>query len=186
MKNFIYLFAVVFFMFSCTASDSDKENENQDSTQIVDASSIAINVEKVKEKVINWRGGAFLKEISAENGNIELLFVKDFNELKATYPMITSTEADYKKELGKEYEIDKMLTELPVKTLLKFSDALSVTVIIPFENQIHKVVVNKKDLETFVGKNLQEIDTDYTANFGDKYVFDLKGRTDFLKRFSVQ
>jgi len=183
MKNFIYLFAFVLFFSSCNSSDNESNDENQDSLQNVGDASITIDAEKLKEKVVNWRGGAFLKEVSAENGNINIVYVKDFSELKSLFPMLTTSEEDYKKELGKAFEIDKMLAELPVKTFLKFREALSVSILIPFEGVNYSVKVTKKDIETFTGTTLDEIDKDYTANYGDKYVFDEAGRKKFVSKF---
>jgi hypothetical protein len=183
MKKIIYLFAFVLLLSSCNSSDNETNAENQDSLKNQEAANVTIDLEKLKEKVVNWRGGVFLKEVSAENGNINIVYVKDFSELKSLYPMLTTTEADYKKELGKAFEIDKMLAELPVKTFLKFRDALSVSILIPFEGVNYKLKITKKDIETFAGTTLDEIDKDYTANYGDKYVFDEAGRKKFVAKF---
>ena len=45
------------------------------------------------------------------------------------------------------------------------------------------VEATKKDIETFTGTTLDEIDKDYTANYGDKYVFDEAGRKKFVSKF---
>ncbi len=183
MKKLSYLLAITLFFFSCNNTENGNNTETSESTDIVESANVSINIEKVTEKVRNWRGGAFLKSINTKNRNIAIVYVTDFNDLKSTYPMITSTEEDYKKQMGKPFRIDKMLAELPVKILKDFSDTQSVSLTIPFDGTEHKVKITKKDIENFTGKTFSEIIENYSENYADKYVFDEVGRTEFVNKF---
>ncbi len=183
MKKLSYLLVITLFLFSCNNTETENNNETSDSTEVVENVNVLIDIEKVTEKVRNWRGGAFLKNVTANNGNISVIYVTDFNDYKSTYPVITTTEEDYKKQMGKAFLIDKMLAELPVKILKDFSDAQSVSLTIPFEGTQYKVNITKKDIEDFSGKTFSEIVENYSENYADKYVFDEAGRTEFVNKF---
>jgi len=182
MKRISYLLAFVLFFYSCTSTDPATEETTEEVVN-VENTKVDINIDKLKEKVLNLRGGSFLKDVNAKDGNIEVNYVANFNDLKSTYPMITTTEADYKKEMGKDGEIDKMLTEVPVKLLMKFPEANSVALKIPFEAVTYHVKITKKQLEELTGKTFAQISDNYTENYANKFVFEEAGREEFIAKF---
>ena len=184
MKTTTYLLIIALFIFSCTNTENTEVEDSLDATVIEENTEVSINIDQLKEKVINWRGGSYMKQAGCQNGNITIVYVNDFEDLKSAFPMLTTTEEDYKKAMGKPYHIDKMLAELPVKIFLKFRDANSISLKIPFGGTDHTIKITKKEIEDFSGKSFDEIEADYTVNYANKYVFDEVGRQEFVSKFA--
>lgn len=182
MKKLFFIFIATAFFLSCNQPDEETKNEDENSVETENVN-VNIDTEKLKGKIINWRGGSFFKGISADKGHIVIQYVNDFNDLKSTYPIITITEEDYKEKMNKPGQIDKILAEIPVKTFVKSPQANSVTVILPFEGTNYTVKVTKKDLEEISGKSFDEIKENYIDNFANKFVLDEAGRNEFVKKF---
>ena len=188
MKKINFILALLIFFSACSTSEEEKNTDTEKTVNYEEFYSKTANLDanKIKAKLVNMRGGNYLKTVNIKGAAIEVIFVKDFQELKSIFPMLTSTEEDYKKDFQKSFTIDKILCDLPGKLFTKFKETELVEILLPFEGTNYSVKVSKQEFTEFCGKTIEEISTDYTANYANEFVYDEAGRNKFLAQFSTK
>ncbi len=187
MKKINYLFiAFLFLIFACNQDkENDKETE-EDTTQTEQETSnqtTNVKAQEIKENVLNWRGGAFVKAVDVDNNTAVVLYVEDYDDYKATYPGSMFTEEDYDANFEKESEIPKIMVEVPVKIMKKFPDIEKVEMTLPFDNKIHKISISRGEVVEYTGTTFEAMQENWTANFADKHLFDEDGRNAYFEKF---
>ncbi|WPO81892.1 hypothetical protein SD427_14100 [Chryseobacterium sp. JJR-5R] len=141
--------------------------------------------DQLKSEVSRLNGATSIKKIKSENGKFIITYVKNYKEYKELNPQSGLKENDLKLYWSTGSTIQKTLVGSPARLMKKFNFINEIEIILPFQNKIYQIDVKRAELEKFVGKSISEIENDWINSFADPYIYDQKGREQFLRKFGT-
>ncbi len=85
---------------------------------------------------------------------------------------------EYKEQEHDDYwesgkKIQKALVGIPARIIMKLDFVNSVSLTIPFNDEIYTTNISKQDLEKYTGHTIEEIRDDWSIKFSDVYIYKL-------------
>jgi len=171
LKKFtIIVLAIIAFV----ACNSEPEKKKVD---------LKIDEEAFKSFTMNLRLADYMNQPSYTAGVAKIQYVKDFAEYKKNRPGPGSTEEQYFSALGKQFEIEKICTEVPAKLLKEFDAIQTVELAVPFKGKNYMVTISREEFEKYTGAKCEDLKKDWNGAFADKHLFDEAGRKAFYQKF---
>lgn len=179
-------------LFSCTenkksnsiANNSiDSLHPNTEKVLIDNEPKKETELEQLKTEASRLKGGGSIKSVELQNGKAKITYVKNYTEYKKLNPQSGLTENNLNEYWSSGDAIQKALVDGSVRLMKKLNFVEEVEIILPFKTKIHRIDVEKKELEKFIGKDFSKITNTWTKSFIDPYVYDKNGREKFLRKF---
>lgn len=178
------LIVISCLLLSC---DNNKQPEtsykNSEPTQV--SSDESTRLEQLKVEASRLKGGGSVKEVKLKGENATISYVKDFKEYKEINPQSSLTETELKSYWATGAALEKGLVDGPVRIMKNLDFVKQVTIILPYKNTTYHLSVSKSELEKFIGKNFNAIKDNWDEMFVDPYVYNDKGRKEFLQEFQL-
>jgi hypothetical protein len=168
-------------LFSC------KDSKKTESETEINESNPSENSEldQLKTESSRLRNGGSIKTVELENGKALITYVKNYAEYKELNPQSSLTENELTEYWNTNDAIEKALVDGSVKIMKKLNFIKQVEIILPYKNKTYTIDVEKTELEKFIGKDFNEIISNWDEEFSNPYVYDETGRKNFFKKFGV-
>lgn len=189
MKNTIQLLVLIALVIlsACKSENSSKQDEkvNKVNKTVTTEKKEKTNEEILELEASRLRAGGSVKSAILNGDKAVINYVKDYQEYKSINPQSRVTEEDLKSYWSTGKAIKKALVDGSVKLMKKIDFINETEIVLPYEGKTYKINVSKEKLSKFTGQSFEELNSDFSKNFSDKYVYDDKGRDKFFKHFGT-
>ncbi|MBV6881948.1 hypothetical protein NG800_019120 [Epilithonimonas ginsengisoli] len=183
MKIKLLSIAILCILFSCGKVEQKKDiRENVSNTKVLTNER---NLEELKTEASRLRAGGSIKSVKLIDRKAIIDYVSNFTDYKEINPQSSLTESELKAYWQSGDAIEKALIDGSVRIMRKLDFIDEVNIILPFEEKMYKISVNKSELEKFIGIDFKSITGNWDKTFSNPYVYDKKGREIFFKKFGV-
>lgn len=165
-----------------TKSESKKKQVKQTETK---KKKVKTNEDILELEASRLRAGGSVKSVVLDGEKAIINYVKDYQEYKSINPQSRVTEEDLKSYWSSGKAIKKALVDGSVKLIKKLDFINEVEIVLPFGGKIYQINIDKEKLSKFTGQSFEELNSDFSKNFSDKYVYDDKGRDKFFNHFGT-
>jgi hypothetical protein len=189
MKNIIQLLVLIALVIlsACKSENSTKPDEQVNNVKktVTTEEKEKTNEEILELEALRLRAGGSVKSAILNGEKAVINYVKDYQEYKSINPQSRVTEEDLKSYWSTGKAIKKALVDGSVKLIKKIDFINETEIVLPFEGKTYKINVSKEKLSKFTGQSFEELNSDFSKNFSDKYVYDDKGRDKFFNHFGT-
>ncbi len=169
-------------LFSCGKAEHKKDTVGNVSNIKI---STNIKLEELKTEASRLRAGGSIKSVELIDRKAKIAYVSNFTDYKEINPQSSLTESEFKAYWESGDAIEKALIDDSVRIMRKLDFIDEVNIILPYEEEIYKISVNKSELEKFIGTDFKSITDNWDKTFSNPYVYNKKGREAFFKEFGV-
>lgn len=173
---------------SCIFFSCGNEEQKKDIKGNMSNTKASINnpkLEELKTEASRLRAGGSIKTVELINRKATIVYVSNFTDYKEINPQSSLTESELKAYWESGDAIEKALIDGSVRIMRKLDFIDEVNIILPYEEKMYKISVNKSELEKFMGTDFKSITDNWNKTFSDPYVYNKKGREAFFKKFGA-
>lgn len=170
----------------CLLASCGNEKKTKNPQMSIEGQTVTSNLDLLKVEASRLRAGGSVNNVELKNGKATITYVKNYSEYKELNPNSKLTENDLKEYWSTGHAIQKALISGSGALLKKLSFINEVEIILPLENKIYKIDVEKTELEKFIGKDFSKITNNWTKDFVDPYVYEKNGRKKFFNKFGTE
>ncbi|MEG0915397.1 MAG: hypothetical protein RSF68_00120 [Myroides sp.] len=178
----ITIFSVA--LFSCGNSEGTKinyESEPSNKTLTTDT-----KLEDLKTEASRLRAGGSVKTVELIGEKATITYVANYKEYKKLNPQSSLTEEQLQGYWETGDAIHKALIDGSVRIMRKLDFVNEVNIILPYQNNVYEISVNKPELEKFIGSDFETIINNWEKTFYDPYVYSKEGRKAFFEKFGTE
>ncbi|MBX2953469.1 MAG: hypothetical protein KF870_13250 [Leadbetterella sp.] len=181
--NFLIFIVISSLFFGCGNQNKAKETDNVLSGNILTDEA---KLDMLKTEASRLRGGGSIKNVELNGGKATIIYVSNYKEYKEINPQSSLTEVELNGYWETEDSIQKALNDGSVRIMRKLDFISEVNIILPFNENIYEISVNRLELERFVGKDFKTIEENWDTLFSNPYVYDKNGRQVFFEKFGAK
>ncbi len=171
-------------LFSCANKDETKINN--ESETVNEALATDTKLEDLKTEASRLRAGGSIKTVELVGEKATITYVANYTEYKQINPHSSLTEEQLKAYWETGDAIHKTLIDGSVRIMRKLDFVSEVNIILPYQNNVYEISVNKPELEKFIGSDFETIVNNWEKTFYDSYVYNKEGRKAFFQKFGVK
>ncbi|UFH32041.1 hypothetical protein LNP04_19060 [Chryseobacterium sp. C-71] len=182
MKKHIYTITIFsLILLSCGEQSKQKKSKNTENIEIEQPKNEKLS--NLELEASRLRAGGSIKNVELDSKFAKITYVKDYEEYKELNPQsgLSKTELNAYWESGDA--IEKALVDGSVRIMKKLDYIDTVSILLPYKGTNYSILVNKKDLEKFIGSDFATIKNKWDETFSNPFVYDDKGRKSFFKKF---
>ncbi len=132
------------------------------------------------------RAGGSIKTVELVGEKATITYVANYTEYKGINPQSSLTEEQLKAYWETGDAIHKALIDGSVRIMRKLDFVNEVDIILPYQNNVYEISLNKPELEKFIGSDFETIVNNWEKTFYDPYVYTKEGRKAFFEKFGTE